>query len=431
MSDIAIKTENLGKLYRVGQYVGYGTLRESLVNAFSTPFRRFRSGAADSRDGSQDSTSGHIWALRNCSLEIKEGEVLGIIGPNGSGKTTLLKILSRITNPTEGYAEVKGRVRPLLEVGTGFHPELTGRENIYLNGAVMGMKKKEIDRKFDEIVSFSDVATFIDTPLKRYSSGMQVRLAFSVAAHLEPEILLVDEVLAVGDAAFQKKCLGKMGDFARGGRTVLFVSHNMGVIQRLCPKVVWLDKGMVKEIGNSVTICERYLHSDVGFGSGVYNFNDGAKHSVQFLCAELINSVGKPSSAFRADEPIRFRITYRITQELSGVSVALNITDALGGSLWGMSDLDAYPELYEKREAGTWVYECVAPANVLRPGIYMLALGAGSGSQHYHHPTPFPFEINAAGYWRPSQRYFGIAGGPLVVPMSAKKPERIDEVPCQ
>jgi lipopolysaccharide transport system ATP-binding protein len=426
MSDYAIRTEDLGKRYRVGQYVGYQTLRESLVNVFTAPFRRSRSKETNTEDDSRDSDSEYIWAVRNCSLEVRQGDVLGIIGPNGSGKTTVLKLLSRITNPTEGYAEIRGRVRPLLEVGTGFHPELTGRENIYLNGAVLGMKKKEIDLKFDEIVSFAEVATFIDTPLKRYSSGMQVRLAFSIAAHLEPEILLVDEVLAVGDAAFQKKCLGKMGDITEGGRTVLFVSHNMGVVQRLCQKVVWLDKGRVKDIGDSATICDKYLHSDVGFGSGVYNFDDRAKHVVHFLHAELLNSKGKPSSTFRADEPITFRITYRIAQELSGVSVALNITDALGGSLWAMSDLDVYPELFEKRQAGTWVYECIAPANVLRPGTYMLALGAGSGSQYYHHPPPFPFEINASGYWRASQRYFGIAGGPVAVPMEIKKPKLVD-----
>lgn len=424
MSDIAVRVENLGKRYRIGQYISYKTIRESLASVALAPFRHFRS--VRKADPS-DSDAEYIWALKNISLELRRGDVVGIIGRNGAGKSTLLKVLSRITEPTEGCAEIHGRVSSLLEVGTGFHPELTGRENIYLNGAIFGMKKKEIDRKFDEIVAFAEVSKFTDTPLKRFSSGMQVRLAFAVAAHLEPEILMVDEVLAVGDAAFQKKCLGKMGDFAKTGRTVLFVSHNMGVIQRLCPRVIWLDNGMVKEIGNSETVCERYLHSDAGFGSGVYNFYDGAGHAVQFLRAELINSNGKPASSFRADEPIRFRVTYHITKEISGVSIGLNITDALGGSLWGMSDLDIFPELYEKRQAGTWLYECIAPPNVLRPGIYMLALGAGSGSQYFHHPTPFPFEINAAGYWRPSHRYFGISGGPLVVPMEAKKPILVDK----
>jgi lipopolysaccharide transport system ATP-binding protein len=341
----------------------------------------------------------------------------------------LLKILSRITEPTEGYAEIHGRVGSLLEVGTGFHPELTGRENIYLNGAILGMKRAEIERKFDEIVAFAEIERFLDTPVKRYSSGMYVRLAFAVAAHLEPEILLVDEVLAVGDAAFQKKCLGKMGDVAREGRTVLFVSHNMGAIQRLCPQVIWLEEGAIKEIGASVAICEKYLYLDAGFGSGVYTFDDGAGYAVQFLRAELLNSQEEPTSTFRADEPIKFRITYRLVREFSGLSVALIIIDALGGSLWGVSDLDFFPELFEKRQPGTYVYECIAPANVLRPGTYQLGLGAGGGGQYFHHPANPPiFEVTSVGYWRQSYGYFGVSGGPIAVPMKAKMPVLVEEV---
>ncbi|MCJ7620698.1 MAG: ABC transporter ATP-binding protein, partial [Anaerolineae bacterium] len=222
MTDIAVHVENLSKQYRIGApQARYKTLRESLVDMASAPVHRLR------RLGQPSPENETIWALKDVSFDVKKGEVVGIIGRNGSGKTTLLKILSRITEPTEGHAEIKGRVGSLLEVGTGFHPELTGRENIYLNGAILGMKRAEIDERFDEIVAFSEIERFLDTPVKRYSSGMYVRLAFSVAAHLEPEILLVDEVLAVGDAAFQKKCLGKMGDVAREGRTGLFVSHNM------------------------------------------------------------------------------------------------------------------------------------------------------------------------------------------------------------
>ncbi|MFC1943170.1 ABC transporter ATP-binding protein [Chloroflexota bacterium] len=217
MSDVAVRVENLSKLYRLGQFVGYQSLRENLANAFTAPFRRLRPTATDTVAESRNPETEYIWALKDISFEVKQGEVVGIIGRNGAGKTTLLKVLTRITEPTEGYAEIHGRVGSLLEVGTGFHPELTGQENIYLNGAVLGMRRKEIDRRFDEIVEFSGVEKFIDTPLKRYSTGMQVRLAFAVAAHLEPEILLVDEVLAVGDAEFQKKCLGRMGDIARGG----------------------------------------------------------------------------------------------------------------------------------------------------------------------------------------------------------------------
>jgi lipopolysaccharide transport system ATP-binding protein len=261
MSDIVIRVDSLGKKYRIGgKQEGYRTLRDTLTETFVSPFRRARKllrghayGAAE-----LDET---IWALKDVSLEVKRGEVVGIIGRNGAGKTTLLKILSRITEPTEGYAEIHGRVGSLLEVGTGFHPELSGRENIYLNGAILGMRKAEIERKFDEMVAFAEIEKFVDTPVKRYSSGMYVRLAFAVAAHLEPEILLVDEVLAVGDVAFQKKCLGKMGEVAKEGRTVLFVSHNMTAVQYLCGRSILLDRGEVISDGPATQVVDRYLLS--------------------------------------------------------------------------------------------------------------------------------------------------------------------------
>ncbi|WP_347245873.1 ABC transporter ATP-binding protein, partial [Thermogutta sp.] len=226
MSDVAIRVENLTKKFYLGERVGIKTFRETLQDLVTAPFRIWKKNG-DANGQEKIDTEREIWALKGVSFEVKHGEVLGIIGPNGAGKSTLLKILSRITEPTGGYAEIRGRVGSLLEVGTGFHPELTGRENVYLNGAILGMSKAEIRRKFDDIVSFAGVEKFIDTPVKRYSSGMQVRLAFAVAAHLEPEILIIDEVLAVGDAEFQKRCLGKMNEVSRSGRTVLFVSHNM------------------------------------------------------------------------------------------------------------------------------------------------------------------------------------------------------------
>src|SRR5687767_3921935 len=252
MSDIAIKCEGLSKQYRIGERESYKALRDVIADAASAPFRRMRS--AFDRSGSDNDSNGRpsavdgrsFWALNDVSFDVKRGEVVGIIGRNGAGKSTLLKILSRITKPTRGHATIHGRVGSLLEVGTGFHPELTGRENIYLNAAILGMRKAEIERKFDEIVAFAEVEKFIDTPVKRYSSGMYVRLAFAVAAHLEPEILLIDEVLAVGDAQFQKKCLGKMGDVASQGRTVLFVSHQMNQIRRLSDHGIWLDSGRLK-----------------------------------------------------------------------------------------------------------------------------------------------------------------------------------------
>jgi lipopolysaccharide transport system ATP-binding protein len=254
MSELAIRVENISKQYRLGNLQSrYKTIRESFTDILLAPFRKLKPTEVKT-----------IWALKEVSFEVKPGEVLGIIGRNGAGKSTLLKIISRITRPTQGRIEMYGRVGSLLEVGTGFHPELTGRENVYLSGAVLGMKKVEIEQKFDEIVAFSELEQFIDTPVKRYSSGMYMRLAFAVAAHLEPEILLVDEVLAVGDIGFQRKCLDKMKDVGLGGRTVLFVSHNMSAVTRLCPRTILLDEGHIKCDGPSAQIVSVYLRSGSG-----------------------------------------------------------------------------------------------------------------------------------------------------------------------
>lgn len=257
MDGVAIRVERLGKQYRIGsRQAPYTTLRESISNAFVAPFRKRPLG---DRRGSNGERGDTIWALQDVSFEVRQGEVIGVIGRNGAGKSTLLKILSRITEPTTGQVTIYGRVGSLLEVGTGFHSELTGRENIYLSGAILGMGRAEIRRKFDEIVAFSEVERFVDTPVKHYSSGMYLRLAFAVAAHLEPEILLVDEVLAVGDASFQKKCLGKMGDVAKQGRTVLFVSHNMGAISSICEKGIVLDAGRILFAGSITDAVSLYL----------------------------------------------------------------------------------------------------------------------------------------------------------------------------
>lgn len=250
MADISLQVENLSKVYNIGlAQQRHDTLRDQLVDLISLPFRKQNKNGED----------GTFWALRDVSFEVMQGEVLGIIGRNGAGKSTLLKLLSRITEPTSGRAVINGRVGSLLEVGTGFHPELTGRENVFLNGAILGMHRSEINQKFDEIVAFAEIDKFLDTPVKRYSSGMYVRLAFAVAAHLEPEILLVDEVLAVGDIEFQKKCLGKMDDVAKLGRTVLFVSHNMNAIQRLCSHTIFIDKGELVEKGPTRDVVSRYV----------------------------------------------------------------------------------------------------------------------------------------------------------------------------
>jgi lipopolysaccharide transport system ATP-binding protein len=257
MSDIAVRVEDLGKRYHIGERAHYKTMRETISTAVSAPFDRLL-GRPPKPASNNHFRSNTFWALRHVSFELKQGELLGIIGRNGAGKSTLLKILSRITEPTEGVADIRGRVRSLLEVGTGFHPELSGRENIYLNGAILGMKRAEISRKFDEIVSFSEVERFIDTPVKWYSSGMYTRLAFSVAAHLEPEVLIVDEVLAVGDIGFQQRCLGKMEEVSRGGRTVFFVSHMMFAITRLCKRVMLIDGGVVLADGSTDEVVNQY-----------------------------------------------------------------------------------------------------------------------------------------------------------------------------
>jgi len=264
LDNLAVQVEGLGKQYRIGErQARYRSLRGTIADGAKAPFLRAASLLRGQAYGAA-SLRAEIWALRDISFEVKKGEVLGIIGRNGAGKTTLLKVLSRITVPTEGVAEIRGRTSSLLEVGTGMHPELTGRENIYLNGAVMGMKRAEIRRKFDEIVEFSGVETFLDTPMKHYSSGMQVRLAFSVASYLEPEILFIDEVLSVGDAEFQKKCLGKMDEVAKGGRTVLFVSHNMSAVTRLCERTILLDEGGILYDGQTQNAVKTYLKTGMG-----------------------------------------------------------------------------------------------------------------------------------------------------------------------
>lgn len=327
MSDLAIRVENLSKRYRIGtQRARYKTIRESLTEGLLTPFRRLR---RNSQFEIRNSQSDHIWALNDVSFEVKRGEVVGIIGRNGAGKSTLLKILSRITEPTEGRAEIRGRVGSLLEVGTGFHPELTGRENIYLNGAILGMRKAEIDRKFDEIVAFAEVEKFIDTPVKHYSSGMYVRLAFAVAAHLEPEILLVDEVLAVGDAAFQKKCLGKMGDVAREGRTVLFVSHNMAAVNNLCGSAIWLEKGCFSGFGRTDEIVRDYL---AAVGKQQADTLHVAPTSARVALKRIwtVTCEGNVSSALDVTQSFQINIEFDVRKRVSDVDIGIWISNTRG-----------------------------------------------------------------------------------------------------
>jgi len=379
MSDVAVRVEGLSKLYRLGQYVGYSTFRESLVNVLRAPFRR-------SRPASAEQEYEHIWALKNVSFEIKQGDVVGIIGRNGAGKTTLLKILSRITNPTEGYAEIYGRVGSLLEVGTGFHPELTGKENIYLNGAVLGMKKREIDRKFDEIVDFSGVEKFISTPLKRYSSGMQVRLAFAVAAHLEPEILLVDEVLAVGDAEFQKKCLGKMGDMAGGGRTVLFISHNMLSLQNLCTRGILLESGQVTLDDSINKAISKYL--DLGREySGEISWaspDEAPGNERARLKAVRVVSEGQTTGMVDIDKEFRIEIDYWNLEPNSRRFVSVHLHNSMGicvltsGNLPSAS-LNPDPWFNYPYPKGLFRTSCTIPGNFLNDGQHSVTVYVVNG----------------------------------------------------
>jgi lipopolysaccharide transport system ATP-binding protein len=371
MSDIAIRAENLGKRYRLGQREPYKTLRDVVTNAFTAPFRRWRKqNLPVSQSTFRDGKSDYIWAVKDVSFEIKHGEVVGIIGRNGAGKSTLLKILSRTTDPTEGYAEIYGRVGSLLEVGTGFHPELTGRENIYLNAAILGMKRREIDQKFDEIVAFAEVEKFLDTPVKHYSSGMHVRLAFAVAAHLEPEILLVDEVLAVGDAQFQKKCLGKMGDVAKGGRTVLFVSHQMGSIAQLCNKALLLDKGEVAQTGSVQHVVNHYMNMST---SGVIGYEADAtsrSKDIAIIKAHSYDAEGNASANFTHNQEIVIIITCKVNHWVSGAEVRLAVRDSKRRVFTTDTELIAQNGQIPQELCAT----VVIPAGLLRPEHYFFTL---------------------------------------------------------
>jgi len=409
MSETVIRVENLSKLYRLGElHKQTNSFREKVTSAFSRiaqsakrkasnpmpalwnakPIPPGRSaphamGNAPSALRSSQSDD-HIWALRNISFEVKRGEIVGIIGRNGAGKTTLLKILSRITKPTEGTARIEGRVGSLLEVGTGFHPELTGRENIFLNGAILGMTKAEIRRKFDEIVEFAEIEKFIDTPVKRYSSGMYVRLAFAVAAHLEPDILLVDEVLAVGDIAFQKKCLGKMGDVSKEGRTVLFVSHNIEAIQYLCERVLLFNMGMLSHSGASsetVEIYERILltgkEKEGAAPNVIYNFeNEINKNKFDFniLRIEILDDDDQPKDIVYTWDTVKFRITFLSRRKVQSGSAVLQIFTTYGTSLLLCSTQpdSTVPMIINKGEN---VVECELLSLPLSAGEYIVGVG--------------------------------------------------------
>jgi lipopolysaccharide transport system ATP-binding protein len=366
MSDVAIRAEHLSKQYVIGgQKRHHDTLRDRLTQGLKGFSHRRR------QDGAGQDT---FWALKDISFEIGRGEVVGVIGRNGAGKSTLLKILSRITEPTKGLVDVYGRVGSLLEVGTGFHPELSGRENIYLNGAMLGMSRQEISRKFDEIVAFAEVEKFIDMPVKRYSSGMYVRLAFAVAAHLEPEILVVDEVLAVGDAAFQKKCLGKMGDVAKEGRTILFVSHDMTNISVLCQSAMLLESGRVKKIGPPQSVIAAYIGENAGGRAAmlwtpqIAPGDDAAKLWSVRMCKQN----GPVSDSYFLREPIEINIEYEVLQEDLRLNPVVVVKNAFGVIVFSSSN-------YEDAKWGTRLYKrgryratCIVPAHILNDGTFIV-----------------------------------------------------------
>ena len=332
----AIEVENLSKRYRLGQNLGgYTTLRETLA-------------ARRRQDTSEDA---YLWALRDVSFSVPKDQALGLIGPNGAGKTTLLKVLARITRPTSGVSRTRGRAGALLDVGTGFHPELTGRENIYLNAAILGMSRRDVDRRFDDIVDFAGLERFLDTPLKRYSWGMYLRLAFAVAAHVEPDIVIVDEVLAVGDARFRAKCLERMSQFGREGRTVVFVSHDLGSITQLCRRAIWLDHGQIQGDGPSEEIVQRYVRGSVGSLPRV-DFTPDLTQRVQVLTANVADEEGRPVDHPERGEPLTFRVRFVVREPLPVVAFGLSIQDQRGirilEEVWGehgdVLAIDAAPQ---------------------------------------------------------------------------------------
>ena len=376
MSDLALSVANLSKSFNIDHrwngLGSYRTLHDDLMNLPRRLLARF--------SRSHRPTSETFWALKNVSFDVRQGEVVGIIGANGAGKSTLLKILNRISEPTSGGADIYGRVGALLEVGTGFHRELTGRENIFLNGAILGMTRAEIRKKFDEIVAFAQVEQFLDTPVKRYSSGMYVRLAFAVAAHLDPEILLIDEVLAVGDAEFQKKCLTKMESVAANeGRTVIFVSHSMPTISRLCPRVIWLRRGEIAQDGPAESVIQNYCNvagADQDQLTWPEGMSNGGVTELKITAIELLDKNGERTPQFEYSEPLTFGVRYKVTEDLPFCRIGFVVHALDGSPVFEIYDIDE--DVHGgRREPGEYSLRCEVPGNVLKPGRYSLSFNAG------------------------------------------------------
>ena len=383
MSAPVITVENISKAFRIGAKEEVpDTLVGAMKGVMRAPWKNLRQlrnlntynvHDPDQTEQSQSNAEETLWALRDVSFEINQGDVIGIIGRNGAGKSTLLKVLSRITEPTSGRVTIRGRVSSLLEVGTGFHPELTGRENVYMNGTILGMTKREIDRKFDEIVDFSGVEKFLDTPTKRYSSGMQVRLAFAVAAHLEPEILIIDEVLAVGDAEFQKKCLGKMQDVAGSGRTVVFVSHNMGAVNALCGRCVYMEQGRLTQIGETSEIVDRYLqrgtssNSSKQFSIG----NELGDSRINLKSVNINKKHGCSGSVFQDTDDLILNIDYELLKPITGMRFNVHMLTSDGAAF---SSTDCGVQKKEFHSPGSYTTKCHIPGGLLNRRRYIVAI---------------------------------------------------------
>jgi len=396
MSDAAVHVDNLGKYYRIGagRQGGQVLLREAISNLGRAPFRRIAAGTRylRARLGGQHVFSStepnHIWALRNVSFEVARGQIVGIIGPNGAGKSTLLKILSRITDPTEGRAELRGRVGSLLEVGTGFHPELTGRENSYLSGALLGMRKTEIDRKLDEILAFAEIEKFADTPVKYYSSGMYVRLAFAVAAHLEPEILIVDEGLAVGDVNFQRKCLNKMEDVRQHGRTILFVSHNMAAVTRLCQRAILISHGVIQKDGPAVEVASAYLSSSLrttAERSWPSPESAPGDEVVRLREVRVRDEAGKTVEHIDIRRRVGLEMTYEVLAPGHQIAIHMSRSNESGVCLFGTGDLD--PRWRDPRPPGRFTSTAWIPGNFLAEGAIIVSAAASSLTPFRRHFT--------------------------------------------
>ncbi|MFD2999161.1 polysaccharide ABC transporter ATP-binding protein [Pontibacter toksunensis] len=395
MANNVIQVEGVSKQYRLGT-VGTGTFSHDLNRWWHTirgkedPYLKI----GEENDRSLKGTSDYVWALRDINFNVKEGEVIGIIGKNGAGKSTLLKLLSRTTAPTTGSIKMKGRIASLLEVGTGFHPELSGRDNIYLNGAILGMTRQEVSEKFDEIVKFSGIERYVDTPVKRYSSGMYVRLAFAVAAHLEPDILIVDEVLAVGDAEFQKKAIGKMQDVAKGGhRTVLFVSHNMNAVKDLCERGVLLENGKVSYVGEISEVINRYLNTSSGNTNNPIFFNQQESKAFQLISASLFNEKGILSQDFEADSNIILELQCVVRDKIAGLYGYLTVMKNDGTLMIENDTFDVLPNILDSLPVGEHTFRLVIPRRTLAIGEYNIYMNFTSPLQIKGFNVDAPGEI--------------------------------------